>query len=256
MPTREGPTCGGSCGVERWAVKTLSDPDRERVQLRPVNTTVEALVAIQRPAGLSITRRADPTEVTVYRVEARLLSLFGEADGDYHLVLASPRDATITMIAEVPDPGCAGACASGFAGVYAVVRQKLMDYLNSPQSPRRMRARVVLGTAAARASARRLMPRALRSRSTRRVAVVRGGGMVRHYGAATEREQARRTARAMVVGQFCSVTGLRSGGLGPACCSGHSSLQYRLCDPFENRELKENHRTQGFAPCLPNPTTP
>jgi len=96
MPTREAPTCGGSCGVERWAVKTLSDPDRERVQLSPVNTTVEALVTLQRPAGLPATRRADPTEVTVYRVEARLLSLFSEADGDYHLVLASTRDASIT----------------------------------------------------------------------------------------------------------------------------------------------------------------
>ena len=126
----------------------------------------------------------------------------------------------------------------------------------APSAPRRMRARVVFGTAAARASARRLIPRALRSRSTRRVAAVRGGGMVRHYGAATEREQARRTARTMVVGQFWGVTGLRGGGLGPACCSGCSSLLYRLCDPFENRELKESHRTQGFAPCLPNPTTP
>jgi len=134
MPTREAPTCGGSCGVERWLVKTLSDADRERVQLQPVTTTVEALVAIPRPASVSATGRSDPTELTVYRVEARLLSLFSEADGDYHLVLASPSDATITMIAEVPDPGCAGACASGFAGVYARTRQKLMDYLNSARS--------------------------------------------------------------------------------------------------------------------------
>jgi len=142
MPTRETLACGGSCGVERWAVKTLSDLDRERVQLRPVDVTVEALVGRQRPAGLSVTRRAAPTETTVYRVEARLLSMFSEADGDYHLVLASPRDATITMIAEVPDPGCAGACASGFAGVYTKVRQKLMDYLNSARSVARPLVRI------------------------------------------------------------------------------------------------------------------
>jgi hypothetical protein len=43
----------------------------------------------------------------------------------------------ITMIAEVPDPGCAGACASGFAEVYARVREKLLAYLNSPQSSAR-----------------------------------------------------------------------------------------------------------------------
>jgi len=95
-----------------------------------------------RPASLSATGRSDPTELTVYRVEAQLLSLFGEADGDYHLVLASPHDATITMIAEVPDPGCAGACASGFAAVYARVRQKLMDYLDSARSVPRPLVRI------------------------------------------------------------------------------------------------------------------
>src|SRR5207249_2824777 len=108
----ESPNCGARCGVERWAVKTLSDADRERVQRRPVDATIEALVALPRPVVLSPGARADPVEVTVYRVEARLLWLFAEAAGDYHLVLASPRDTTITMIAEVPDPGCAGACAS------------------------------------------------------------------------------------------------------------------------------------------------
>jgi hypothetical protein len=108
VPGGGSPACGGHCGVERWAVKTLSDPDRERVQLRPVDTTIEALVALPRPVVLSAFARADPVEVTVYRVEARLLWLFTEADRDYHLVLASPRDTTITMIAEVPDPGCAG----------------------------------------------------------------------------------------------------------------------------------------------------
>jgi hypothetical protein len=136
------PTCGAHCGVERWAVKTLSDPDRERVQRRPVDTTIEALVALPRPVVFSPVTRADPVEVTVFRVEARLLWLFTEADGDYHLVLGSTRDTTITMIAEVPDPACAGACASGFATVYAQVRQKLLDYLNSPQSGARPLVRI------------------------------------------------------------------------------------------------------------------
>src|SRR5439155_6844209 len=116
--------------------------DREHVQRRPVDTTIEALVAAPRPVVLSPVARADPVEMTVYRVEARLLWLFTESDGDYHLVLASTRDTTITMIAEVPDPGCAGACASGFASVYAQVRQKLLDYLNSPQSVARPLVRI------------------------------------------------------------------------------------------------------------------
>jgi hypothetical protein len=123
-------------------VKTLSDPDRERVQLQPADATVEALVALQRPVVLSPVARADPVEVTVYRVEARLLWLFAEQDHDYHLVLASLRDTTITLIGEVPDPGCAGSCASGFAAVYAQVRQKLMDHLDSRQTEARPLVRI------------------------------------------------------------------------------------------------------------------
>jgi hypothetical protein len=142
MRTQGVATCGGRCGVERWAVKTLSDPDRDRVQLQPVTTTIEALVALPRPADLAAVGRAAPVEVTVYHVEARLLWLFAEGDQDYHLVLASPRDTTITMIAEVPDPGCAGACASGFAGVYTQGRDKLLDYLNSAQSEARPLVRI------------------------------------------------------------------------------------------------------------------
>jgi hypothetical protein len=134
VPEQIGPACGIHCGTERWVVKTLSDPDRERVRFQPVDATVEELVALERPLILSSVARADPVEVTVYRVEARLLYLFGEADGDYHLVLASLRDPTITMIAEVPDPGCSGACASGHSVVYARVRRKLMERLDSPQS--------------------------------------------------------------------------------------------------------------------------
>ena len=113
-------------------MKTLSDPDREDVQSTPVDATIDSLVAMQRPPFLHSNRRARPVEVTVYRVEARLLALFTEDDGDYHLVLASPDDSTVTMIAEVPDPGCAGACASGYAEVYAQVRQLLLDQLNAP----------------------------------------------------------------------------------------------------------------------------
>jgi uncharacterized protein DUF3761 len=142
VPERDSPTCGGHCGVERWAVKTLSDPDRKRVQFRPVDTTIEALVALQRPGVLSPLARAVPVEMTVYRVGGRLLWLFTEADHDYHLVLASLRDSTMTMIAEIPDPGCAGACVSGFAAVYRHVRQKLLDYLNAPHSEARPLVRI------------------------------------------------------------------------------------------------------------------
>jgi hypothetical protein len=135
--------CSGSCGVERWTVKTLSDSSAGTVDLSDtVSTTIEELVALPRPPSLPRRSRANAVERTLYRVEARLLYLFSERDHDYHLVLASPRDTTITMIAEVPEPSCAGACVSGFAPVYVRVRQTLFDYLNSPQSPKRPLVRI------------------------------------------------------------------------------------------------------------------
>ena len=135
VPSPALPICSGSCGVERWMVKTLSDPDARTVRLSDtVNTTIEALVAIPRPAVLPSRSRANPVEQTLYRVEARSLRLYTEGDHDYHLVLASPSDSTVTMIAEVPEPSCAGACTSGFAAAYARVRHTLFDYLNSPRS--------------------------------------------------------------------------------------------------------------------------
>jgi Protein of unknown function (DUF3761) len=125
--------CGRVCvGLVRWAVKTLSDSDRARVQFQqPVNTTIAALVALPRPEVLSATRRADPVELTVYRVEARVLRRVTEVDRDYHMTVADPRDTTKTMIAEIPDPECAGACASGFAARYAAARRKLFDRMKS-----------------------------------------------------------------------------------------------------------------------------
>ena len=130
-----------TCGIERWSVKVLNDSDRGRVRMQPVETTIEDLVALQRPATLPADGRADPVELTVYRVEARLLWLFAESDGDYHLVLASPRDTTITMIAEVPEPACVSADLSD-SQMYQKVRQLLLDTLNAPGGDRRPRIRI------------------------------------------------------------------------------------------------------------------
>jgi Protein of unknown function (DUF3761) len=139
---RAGPACGIHCGTERWLVKTLTDPDTGRIHQDTTGATVAQLVALQRPAHLSPSARAAPAEVTVYRVEARLVGFFSESGHDYHLVLASLQDPAITMIAEVPDPDCSRVCTSGRAQLYAELRQKLLDRLNSPQSERQPLVRV------------------------------------------------------------------------------------------------------------------
>src|SRR5712691_8664006 len=41
-PTAPSPTPTAACGVERWAVKTLTDPDASRVDVADVNATTVA----------------------------------------------------------------------------------------------------------------------------------------------------------------------------------------------------------------------
>jgi len=106
------PNVGYYCGTERWPVKTLSDEDRNRVNLKSVLSTVAALDALPRPALLPDNRRAAPVELTTYTVRAVLLEIRDEADHDLHLVVADPSDRQKTMIAEIVDPGCSGALVS------------------------------------------------------------------------------------------------------------------------------------------------
>jgi hypothetical protein len=102
-------------------VKTGQDPDRAKVgknvidgvDLKPgiVEATIEELIRLPRPPGLTdVTKdppaftnvRAGVTEITIWRIEATIIALKHEKDGDYHLVLqgaSSPE-----MVAEIPTP--------------------------------------------------------------------------------------------------------------------------------------------------------
>jgi hypothetical protein len=97
----------GSCGVERWSVKTGTDADRAKITLQSTtSTTIAALGALTKPATLPANNRVLPTETTVYRISATLTQYKIEADSDYHLVLTD--GAGHTLISEIPDPVCVG----------------------------------------------------------------------------------------------------------------------------------------------------
>jgi hypothetical protein len=111
-------------GTERWPVKTGQDADRNAVGKNIVNgqnlgpgivpATVEELISMPRPPGLEVmtanppafqSKRSQPVETTIWRVEGTITVLKLEADGDYHLVLEGASGAT--MVAEVPTPTAA-----------------------------------------------------------------------------------------------------------------------------------------------------
>jgi hypothetical protein len=115
------PVEADSPGSERWPVKTGTDPDRAKVGKNVINgkdlgagivdTTLEELISLPRPAGLTDPAkdppafksvRANVTELTIWRIEATIIALKHEQDGDYHLVLQSASGAQ--MVGEIPTP--------------------------------------------------------------------------------------------------------------------------------------------------------
>lgn len=94
-----------SCGRERWAVKTATDPLAGNIVLAPVTTTIQKLGELPSTNNGNPDQGREPgPEETVYRVTATLLQAKAESDGDFHLVL---EDNGHTMVAEIPNaPAC------------------------------------------------------------------------------------------------------------------------------------------------------
>lgn len=127
-----GGRCGVACGSDRWTVKTLSDPDRDLVGLTPVDSPVEELVALERPAERPSFGRAPPAEVTVYRVRGYLGGWSHQADRDIHVVLFGLTNQRASIVTEIPDPECSGVCASGLGPLFAEARRALDAIVSRP----------------------------------------------------------------------------------------------------------------------------
>jgi hypothetical protein len=97
-PTR---TAHALCGSELWSLKTLSDPQRKLVKLRPRTTTIRAINRRRAPGVL--TTRRDAFERQVWRVNAQIVEYKAEADSDIHLVLFGHGG---YLIAEMPAAAC------------------------------------------------------------------------------------------------------------------------------------------------------
>src|SRR5215470_11040383 len=95
------------CGVERWSVKTGTDPDAGLVNLNSsTSTTVANMRAFTTPNPIPTNNRVSPAEPTVWVINATLTLFKLGSDPDYHLVI---QDASgNTMITEIPAPSCVG----------------------------------------------------------------------------------------------------------------------------------------------------
>src|SRR6267378_141393 len=112
FPTRAFAQCGG----ERWSVKIGSDPDVTLVNLsNPVPTTLAALTSLSVPNPITDNKRAQPTETTLWVINATLKQYQKQADSDYHLLLID--GAGHQMIAEISSPNCVAPGSPFAAGV-------------------------------------------------------------------------------------------------------------------------------------------
>ncbi len=117
-----GGSASAQCGVERWSVKTGTDADVAKINPATSTTaTIASLVALPTPPVLPPNNRLQPTESTVFVVNATLIEFKLETDSDYHIVIQD--SAGKTMITEIPSPACVGA-GSPFASAIASARSK------------------------------------------------------------------------------------------------------------------------------------
>ncbi len=106
----------GSCGVERWSVKTGTDADVGLVNLQsPTQTTIASLDSLPAPTNLPSNNRIQPTETTVFQLQATLTEYKLEADSDYHLILSD--GSGHTMISEMASPSCVGSSSRLLTGI-------------------------------------------------------------------------------------------------------------------------------------------
>lgn len=110
------PQSFAQCGVERWSVKTGTDPQAPSVNLGTyTSTTIYNFQQSVRPASLPSNGRVSPRETTQYSVNGTLTKYKRETDSDYHLVIQD--GAGRTMIVELPNINCVGSGSPFRSGI-------------------------------------------------------------------------------------------------------------------------------------------
>lgn len=94
-----------TCEADAAGLKTLSDPQRSLVRLRPTVTTIAAIDRLTRPHPTP-TRRTTRFQRHVWRLRAQIVEYRLEQDGDIDLVLY---DAGRYLTATMPHPRCLSA---------------------------------------------------------------------------------------------------------------------------------------------------
>jgi hypothetical protein len=120
-----------TCGVERWAVKTLTDPSASSVKLKAKQTTIRGLRRRHPPAHLGATRNTG-VETTTFQVRAALVEMKIEEDSDIHLVIREPGAPRLTMIVEFPAYACTRGATKSARSMMRTARARLVHTCGAP----------------------------------------------------------------------------------------------------------------------------
>lgn len=118
------------CDPEGLGVKTLSDPQRNLVRLRPTATTIAAINRLARPRPTPTTR-ATGFQRHVWRVRGQIVEYRLDQDGEIDLALYDGKRSYLT--ATMPHPRCLSARTRARE---AIVRARaLLEGLCGPARP-------------------------------------------------------------------------------------------------------------------------
>ena len=122
----------GSCGVLRWPVKTMSDPDAGAVRRTPQGAALSTLRAFPAPTVRPQDARANAVEETEFGVSGNIIKWGLEPDSDLHLVLADANSPSQTIVLEVPDTTCVHGATSDVRDSIGTVRAEVVRALGPP----------------------------------------------------------------------------------------------------------------------------
>lgn len=120
-PIRAGKSPGAWCGGTQWRLMTLSDPDRERVHLDRIPTSIANLDALTEPRVIG-TRRTTGFQLVSWRMQAVVDRYRIASNGEIVLVLYDIPSGKY-MDAYLPNPHCLGKRARDRSGMIAARKQ-------------------------------------------------------------------------------------------------------------------------------------
>jgi len=124
-----GTSPGSWCGGVRWRLMTLSDPDRERVHLDRIPTSIANLDALRPPRTIGV-RRTTGFQLVSWRMQAVIDRYRIASNGEIVLVLYDIPSGKY-MDAYLPNPRCLGPKARDRTGMIAA-RNELTSHCPRP----------------------------------------------------------------------------------------------------------------------------